>query len=240
MSKSKRSVAAGYGALSVRSLVVSVALHGVLLGGVGVLAWVGAPQKVVHRMTLRVPPVLASAYPIYAPEMPDQVEVPGLPPEPELQTTPEAWTDPFDDPVFDTVADAESPWQRPQRLSPPERPHNPTEESVDPQAAVAESESTPSQPAPPPPTAAVWLEGPDPEYPRLSIRSGEEGSVVCVLTIEPDGRVSAVYVLVSSGFPRLDRAAREALLQWRFRAASSEGQPVQSSLEHTVTFELQG
>jgi protein TonB len=44
------------------------------------------------------------------------------------------------------------------------------------------------------------------DYPRLSRRLGEEGTVRIRFTVSSDGRVSALELVASSGFERLDRA----------------------------------
>ena len=98
--------------------------------------------------------------------------------------------------------------------------------------------------APPAPTATVveeprLVEGPPPDYPRVSVRAGEEGTVVCRLHISEAGVVSQVEVARSSGFERLDRAATEALSHWRFEPRRSDGRPVPATLLHQVTFRLQ-
>lgn len=86
--------------------------------------------------------------------------------------------------------------------------------------------------------AAELVVAPTPSYPRASARLGEEGEVLCRLFVEPDGSVGRVDVLASSGYPRLDQAAREGLLGWRFEPARRGGLAVPSSLDHTVVFRL--
>lgn len=85
---------------------------------------------------------------------------------------------------------------------------------------------------------AVLLSRPKPEYPSLSVRLGEEGSVRCELSIDAHGTVVCVEVLRSSGFARLDQAARATLLDWRFAPARRDGAAIPSTLEHSVTFKL--
>jgi len=55
-----------------------------------------------------------------------------------------------------------------------------------------------------------------PEYPEAARRRNEEGAVTCRLTIESDGSVIEVEVIVSSGSKSLDAAAVRALKRWRF------------------------
>ncbi len=66
-----------------------------------------------------------------------------------------------------------------------------------------------------------------PEYPLLSRRRGEEGTVALGLEVRPDGPVGPVTVLESSGHPALDAAAVAAVRRWRFDpgALAEEGSP---------------
>ncbi len=79
---------------------------------------------------------------------------------------------------------------------------------------------------------------PKPEYPRLSSRFGEEGSVLCLLHVSVSGAVTLVEIEESSGFERLDDAARETLATWRFRPAMLGDEPVASTYRHRVRFQL--
>jgi protein TonB len=79
---------------------------------------------------------------------------------------------------------------------------------------------------------------PDPDYPPLSEQLGEQGSVLCLLHLDAAGRVERVEVLESSGYARLDHAARERLSTWRFRPATLGGEPVASTYRHRVRFKL--
>lgn len=104
--------------------------------------------------------------------------------------------------------------------------------------AVADLVPAPS--AVPAPSVAdpVPLEVPSPPYPRLARRAGEQGTVLLRLELDPEGRVARVEVLESSGFERLDRAARETLAGWRFEPRREDGRAVASSVLHRVTFRL--
>ena len=58
---------------------------------------------------------------------------------------------------------------------------------------------------------------PRPPYPTISQENGEEGTVVLKIMVSPDGKVTNVGVAKSSGFARLDRAARNAGKNGRFQ-----------------------
>lgn len=77
-----------------------------------------------------------------------------------------------------------------------------------------------------------------PAYPIEAAWKHEEGTVVLLLAIDPQGRVDHADVVESSGSPRLDRAARERVLTWHFHPAVQAGQPVSSTIEQTITFKL--
>ncbi|WP_269530762.1 energy transducer TonB [Chitinimonas sp. BJYL2] len=76
----------------------------------------------------------------------------------------------------------------------------------------------PSPPAPivPPRSDAAHLNNPPPSYPGLSRKLGEEGRVMLLVFIQPDGKVSEVRLKQSSGFERLDQAAMDAVKRWRY------------------------
>lgn len=82
------------------------------------------------------------------------------------------------------------------------------------------------------------LNNPKPTYPERSIENEEEGSVKMSVRVEPNGRPSNVSIAKSSGFPRLDNAAREAVSQWRFRPATRNGEPITSIYVFPVNFSL--
>lgn len=77
-----------------------------------------------------------------------------------------------------------------------------------------------------------------PRYPNLSRRLGEQGTVVLELVIEPDGTVSDLRVLESSGYPRLDKAALEAVQTWRYHPATRGGKPIRMRYVQEITFRL--
>lgn len=85
-------------------------------------------------------------------------------------------------------------------------------------------------PTPPARTAAVVdaRNCAKPEYPPASLRSQETGLVVLQFLIGTDGVAIESKVEKSSGFRRLDEAARHALLLCKFKPGAEEGKPVKS------------
>lgn len=65
---------------------------------------------------------------------------------------------------------------------------------------------------------------PTPAYPINAYRNGESGSVLLALLVANDGRVLESKIQKSSGSSDLDKAARKALSQCRFKPASSDSQ----------------
>ena len=70
----------------------------------------------------------------------------------------------------------------------------------------------------------AFITKPSASYPAESRKAGEEGSVTLRITVDSCGRPSDVAVFVSSGFPRLDRAAVEGGWRCRIRNAESGAQ----------------
>lgn len=99
-------------------------------------------------------------------------------------------------------------------------------------------------PAPvPPPTAAArfeadYLKNPKPVYPVVSRRLGEEGRVVLRVRVNAEGLPVLVEIRQSSGFQRLDEAARAAVERWRFVPARQGSETIESSVLVPLQFTL--
>jgi protein TonB len=78
----------------------------------------------------------------------------------------------------------------------------------------------------------------DPIYPDEAARRGEQGLVILMIRVSPEGLVAGIDIALSSGFKLLDRAARDAVATWRFVPAVRNGQPVPSSMSLRVNFQL--
>ena len=101
-----------------------------------------------------------------------------------------------------------------------------------PAAPVAVAAAPTASPAPPAPAAvqlpssdADYLQNPRPPYPALSKRLGEQGRVVHSVLIGVDGRAISAKLVQSSGFERLDKAAYDAIMKWRFAPGKRNGVP---------------
>ncbi|HEV8331186.1 MAG TPA: energy transducer TonB [Steroidobacteraceae bacterium] len=78
----------------------------------------------------------------------------------------------------------------------------------------------------------------EPTYPPASRRAGEQGTVRLKVLVDTTGRPANVAVTQSSGFPRLDEAAVQAVRKWRFQAATDGSKKIQAYTQVAVTFRL--
>jgi len=97
-------------------------------------------------------------------------------------------------------------------------------------------------PAPPVVTAArfnaAYLNNPEPKYPSLSRRLGEEGKVLLRVRVSTDGRAAAVDIEKSSNFERLDEAARQSVAHWRFVPAKRGDEAIEATVIVPIVFRL--
>ncbi|MGI4856300.1 MAG: energy transducer TonB [Janthinobacterium lividum] len=77
-----------------------------------------------------------------------------------------------------------------------------------------------------------------PEYPSLSRRRGETGTVVIQFIVDTHGNVESARVKSSSGFDRLDEAARAAALASPCTPYMEGGQAVKAITERPYNFSL--
>lgn len=76
------------------------------------------------------------------------------------------------------------------------------------------------------------------DYPALSQRLGEEGTVVLLLRVSTDGSVAEASLVKSSGYQRLDAQALKAARAAHFKPGTSNGQPVPMSVKLPIKYEL--
>jgi len=135
----------------------------------------------------------------------------------------------------------------------PERPQLAAETSAPAVAAAPVTKETPLPlPLPvaaiAPPAAVVseprfdaaYLDNPAPVYPALSRRLGEDGRVTLRVFVESNGRPSQVEIKASSGSPRLDRAAQDAVARWKFVPARRGTEAVGAWVLVPIVFNLRG
>ena len=78
-----------------------------------------------------------------------------------------------------------------------------------------------------------------PEYPSASRRMEEEGTVSLRFLIGVDGKVIQSEIEKSSGYKRLDEAARAGLSRCQFRPATVDGKPEQAWASMRYTWRLE-
>jgi len=100
----------------------------------------------------------------------------------------------------------------------------------------------PAPPAPPavqlPSTDADYAQSCKPVYPAMSKRLGEQGRVVVKVVVGADGLPQKVDIKRSSGFERLDEAARESMLRCRFVPGKVNGAAQTMAYDAPVNFVL--
>ena len=99
-----------------------------------------------------------------------------------------------------------------------------------------------SNPAPAPVSVAAVISASScekPEYPSASKRLEEEGTVQLKFLVGVDGKVIESAIEKSSGFRRLDEAARAGLSKCQFRPGTVDGKPQQSWASMKYTWRLE-
>lgn len=76
------------------------------------------------------------------------------------------------------------------------------------------------------------------KYPADAQRAGEEGVVVIQVFVSTEGEVRKARLLNSSGIDRLDNAAIESVLAWRFKPAQENGSTVARWTDVRVVYKV--
>lgn len=241
------------------AMLASLALHAAAVGGMVWATWFHAsPGDARAAMSFTFgAPAEADANPAPAPEPlppldwlePTTAEVVELPFE--LTPTDESRFDPqlveVHEPTRAIARWMNTPWAAPAGGATTSAPASGGEQPLE--VAVIDSVSQPPQPDPlaqaaAPEDSTSQLEfaqlthGPDPEYPRASLRLREHGATLLRIHVSEAGAVRDVEVVRSSGSQRLDRAAAEGVKSWRFEPARRDGNPIPTSVLHQITFTL--
>jgi|GEM_PF-356686 protein TonB len=123
-----------------------------------------------------------------------------------------------------------TPAESPVRPEPPAPAPKPVATAVNkniPAPSSSATTSAPQQPAAglnrdsdfqttPPRLDPAYLHNPAPNYPPLSKRNRESGTVLLLVKVDPEGKATTVTLHKSSGYERLDQAAIQAVTRWRF------------------------
>ena len=75
-------------------------------------------------------------------------------------------------------------------------------------------------------------------YPPQSVLASEHGKVLMTICISSTGTVDSVALAKSSGFPRLDQAALDIALEYRFQPAMRQGIPVPMCVPYLLSFRI--
>jgi periplasmic protein TonB len=232
-----------------RAASASLALHVLLLGGLGL--WMSGKSAVQHNADqgvkvelvllekagagppsspippippapLRAPPAEAAARASEAPRMRE-------PPPPPPRDTPAAEPLPLR-----PAAPPAQPAAPPASFSAPPGPRRNLGGTDSPSNAIARGDNViPAQ-------ADARYRNRPPVYPAEAQAKGQQGAVTLLIHVSPAGLPVGVEVIESSGFLLLDRAAREAVETWHFLPALRDGEPVAADMPLRVRFELDG
>ncbi|MXN31100.1 energy transducer TonB, partial [Delftia sp. CH05] len=100
----------------------------------------------------------------------------------------------------------------------------------------------PAPPAPPkielPSNNAAYLNNPAPNYPAISRRMGEQGTVMLRIFVDAQGLPQKIEVSKSSGYDRLDQQAVDGVKNWKFVPGKSNGTPTPMWVTVPVKFTL--
>ena len=228
-----------------RYLVVAALVHGTVILGAGLEVWAASQ--------LERPPIELSVL-LRQPALPLPE---ATPPEPEPEAGEESGEQPMD-----RLVEREVVWEPP--ITEPEVQDQPDPVySVPTRFRAVEELLTRVRPPEPEPVAAptpvvihpqvaetfVEADALDernepPDYPPLARRRGVEGLVVLQVTVDLQGNVGGIEILLSAGSTRahqaLDQAAIAAVSKWRYQPATRGDRPVQSEVRLEVEFRIAG
>ena len=188
-------------------------------------------------------------------------------PEPVVEPPAEPLVEPLPEPVApQVVARTERPDPVPAPREPPTKTPQPSRTAAT-EPPTAEAPATPEPPAaaqeqpasmasaPQPSAQPPALPAAEPEevvsqqprfreppaapvYPAQARRRNQQGQVLVEVRLDAEGQQRRVTVLQSSGFTSLDRAALEAVADWKFQPELLAGRPTPSRVRIPIDFAL--
>ena len=170
------------------------------------------------------------------PKIPGRIQVVNIAPLPDNPEVPLPPPQTFEAPPVETITPVVELTYTP--------PTPPTVISVPPPLPVPTAPPRTVPPTTPPvvftPARAIAASHTIPEYPFVSRRLREQGTLRLKLTVDEKGLVTQAVVVNSSGFERLDEAAvKWVKAQWRYTPAMQGTKPVPSTADAIVEFKLQ-
>lgn len=169
------------------------------------------PPKLIQQ-PVAPPPPQATVRPTETPPPPTAITLPPTPVEPPK-------TPPAPEPVVVAPAPPAPPAPAPVVTAPPPPPAEPKVRAIG-DAGIE------------------YVRAPTTTYPRLSMRLKETGDLLVRVLVNEQGRVERVELQKSSGFPRLDSAAREAAQQAVFKPYLEGGRAVSVWVVVPFSFKL--
>ena len=194
-------------------IAIVIVLH--LIVAYGIITGLG--KRMVTKMTEAVETKIIEDV-----KPPPPPETPPPPPPPEMKAPPPPFIPPVEvqvqqpPPQQNVIANTtnQAPPTHDIRPAPPAQP-----------APAAKAPSGPART----PAVVDFNTCSKPEYPKSSLRNEETGTSTILFKIAADGSVQGAAIQKSSGFRDLDRAAMAALSKCRFKPATENGTPVESS-----------
>jgi periplasmic protein TonB len=218
----------------VAGVAAAAALH--VLAGAALLSH--APTR---SALLAAAPIMVDLItpPKVEPRAEPPVEIAPAKPRPKPKPVAKALPKPPHEPLRVVTAPIETP--SPVVVTPPPEPPTPPPPiALAPPEPVAAAAPAPVAAVTPPIFNADYLDNPAPSYPSLSRRTKEQGRVILRVRVTPAGTAQEIQVHASSGHSRLDDAAREAVLHWKFVPAKRGEEPVSAWVLIPVSFRLDG
>ncbi|HEY3761759.1 MAG TPA: TonB family protein [Verrucomicrobiae bacterium] len=214
------------------SFCVSIALHVLILGALGVFKF--HPAEIRQRgndplaLTIVATPTESTPLPtvkIIAPTP--------LPSTPVKTAPPKEFPTPVALPPRPAIAISQ-----PEPVKVVEKPAAQPAPHADITLLKSDEHSPDVQAQPPIKAQPDYLKNPEPVYPEAAWRRHEQGLVLLTVGITADGRVEHIEVKKSSGFPLLDKAALDAVHDWEFEPARLGPVALASEIEVPVRFEI--
>ena len=164
---------------------------------------------------------IATPSPSKAEDRSPKIEQPKVAPPPVQKPMPVAQPTPVPAPPVPVIA-AAAPVVQPSPVAAPPAPAAITVAAP----PVISAPPAPVQPAVQLPSSdADYLQNPKPSYPAMSRRQGEQGKTIVRVLIGVDGLPKQTELAKSSGFVRLDQAAMDTIMRWRFVPGKRAGVP---------------
>ena len=195
-----------------------------------------APAPVATPTPIPAPPrpTVPKPAPVVKPKPRPVAAKPAPRPQPVAERAPSplpATPEPSAQPVAAPVALAPSPDAA--------APAPPAPAAANPAPPVVAATTRAPAPLELPSSDAQYLQNPKPRYPPISMRMGEQGTVLVQVLVSDKGVAKDVQIKTSSGFFRLDNAALEAVVRWRFVPGKRAGVAETMWFTVPITFGLQ-